>query len=123
MYYIYVMDEKRKNPRFKINQLIAYTPEGDQFHRAEALDISSGGVKCASAQAVEPMTSVFLLLKLPSAQGKGEREVACEGYVSHARMVDGRCVFGIRFTSVAPEGKSDFDAFIATLEKEESPLP
>jgi len=116
------MDEKRRNPRFKVNQLLAFTPEGDQFYRAEAVDLSQGGIKCASAQAIEPMTSVFLLLKLPGAAGEGENEVACEGYVSHSSLVDGRCLFGVRFTSVAPEGKAAFDAFISTLEKEEDPL-
>jgi len=117
------MDEKRKNPRFKVNQLVAFTPEGDQFLRAEAIDLSQGGIRCASAQAIEPMTSVFLLLTLPGAKGEGDREVACEGYVSHSRLIDGRYVFGVHFTGVAPEGKDALDTYISCLEKEEVSIP
>jgi hypothetical protein len=108
------MEEKRSSTRFKINQLVICTPEGDEFHRAEGIDLSRGGLKCASSQSVETMSAVFIMLKLPGPEG--ERQVRCEGYVSHSQMVEGRCVFGVKFSSIDPDDKAVFEAYIASLE-------
>lgn len=117
------MEEKRKSARFKLNQLLACTTEGEEFRRADAIDLSKGGVKCSSAQPIEPMTSVYLILKVPKADGTGERDINCEGYVSHSCMTEGKCVFGIRFTGIEEEGKADFDVFLASLASETPAAP
>ncbi len=116
------MDEKRGSPRFRIKQFVTCNPEGDEYYRVETVDISKGGMKCRTAHAVQPMTEVFFIIKVPHAGGE-EREVDCEGYISHSQMVEGVCVFGIRFTSIDPEGKADFEAFVDTLEREGEPAP
>ncbi|HOX33217.1 MAG TPA: PilZ domain-containing protein [Spirochaetales bacterium] len=109
------MEEKRKSPRFKINQLIAYLPNREEYLYAEGLDLSRGGMKCRSSQLVEPMTNLFMMLKLPQ-PGAEMRTVQCEGYVSHARMDGPSCVFGVTINSVFEDDKAFFDSYMASLE-------
>ena len=111
------MEEKRHEPRFRIRQLIAYGPTREEYVFAEGINLSHTGLSCRSAQLVEPMTNVFLMIKVPGAEG--ERQVRCEGYVSHSHMIEGQCVFGVRITEVYEGDRPYLEAFIASLEAEE----
>jgi len=112
------MEEKRANPRFRINQIIAYGPNREENLFAEGVNISRNGLSGTSGQIVEPMTNVFIMMHVPSppdASG-GESIVRCEGYVSHSRMEEGRCVFGVKITSVYEDDVLAFEAYLASLE-------
>jgi hypothetical protein len=111
------MEEKRKSPRFKIKQIIAYLPNREEYVYAEGIDISRGGMKCRSPECIEPMTNLFMMLKLPSeCSADGMRTVQCEGYVSHATMEDGKCVFGVRINSVYEADRPFFESYLSSLE-------
>jgi hypothetical protein len=113
------MEEKRKSTRFKINQLIAYLPNREEYLYAEGIDLSRGGVRCSSAQGVDTMTNVFLMVKVPAPEG--ERLVRCEGYVSHSRMEAGKCIFGVRISEVYADDKPFFEAYLDSLESSAEP--
>ena len=114
------MEEKRACPRFRINQIIAYGPNREENVFAETINISRLGVSCSSAQMVDPMTNVYLMMHVPSAPGSAEAEhaVRCEGYVSHAHVEGGRCVFGVKITPVYEDDQPAFEAYISSLEAE-----
>jgi hypothetical protein len=112
------MDEKRHDRRFRINQLIGYFPNREEYLWAEGHDMSRGGISCSSTAPVDPMTNVFVMVGIPSSEG--EKLVRCEGYVAHARMEGGRCVFGIKIMHVSEEDLPILDAYIESQEKEKS---
>jgi len=107
------MEEMRSSPRFKINQLIAYVDDREEYLHADGLDISRGGIKCSSPRAVDPMTDIYVMMKVPSPGG--EHLVRCEGYVSHSTKTAEACVFGVCISSIEPEDQPYFDAYIASL--------
>jgi hypothetical protein len=114
------MEEKRAFPRFKINQIIAYGPNREENVFAEIINISRNGLSCSSAQIIEPMTNVYLMMHVPSPPegNEGERAVRCEGYVSHSHIDAGLCVFGVKITSVYEDDAAVFEAYLASLENE-----
>jgi len=109
-----LVDEKRSAPRFRINQLIGYFPNREEYLWAEGLNLSREGLSCSAATAIDPLTNVFVMFGVPGADG--ERLVRCEGYVAHSQMVEGRCLFGIRIEHVSDEDKPHFEAYLASLE-------
>jgi hypothetical protein len=118
---IETMEEKRGAPRFRINQLIGYFPNREEYLWAEGLNLSRGGLSCSSAEPIDPLTNVFLMLGVPSENG--ERLVRCEGFVAHSQIVGDRCMFGIRIQRVSDEDKPYFDAYMAKLETSEDAAP
>lgn len=115
------MEEKRSSPRFRINQLIGYFPNREEYLWAEGIEISRGGLRCSSTAAVDPLTNVFIMIGVPSPDG--ERLVRCEGFVAHSRMEGDRCVFGIRIEHVSEDDKPYYDAYLQSLETEEDRKP
>ncbi len=111
------MEEKRSSRRFRINQLIGYFPNREEYLWAEGIEISRGGLRCSSAAAVDPLTNVFIMIGVPAPEG--ERLVRCEGYVAHSRMEGDRCVFGIRIEHVSDEDKPYYDTYLEGLETDE----
>jgi len=110
------MEEKRSAPRFRINQLIGYFPNREEYLWAEALNLSRGGLSCSSAEAIDPLTNVFVMLSVPGENS--ERIIRCEGFVAHSQMAEGRCLFGIRIQRVSDEDRPYLDAYMAKLEAE-----
>lgn len=105
--------DKRQDSRFRINQLIGYYPNREEYLWADGIDLSAGGMRCTSREALEPLTNVFLMVGLPGPEG--ERLVRCEGYVAWSRMEEGGCVFGVSFEHIAEEDKPYLDDYLATL--------
>ena len=110
------MNEKRGDRRFKINQLIGYFPNREEYLWAEGLNLSRGGISCSSAQAIDPLTNVYVMIGVPGASG--ERLIRCEGYVAHSQMVEGRCQFGIRIEKISEDDRPYLEAYIEKLENE-----
>jgi len=42
--------------------------------------------------------------------------VRCEGYVAHARLEGGSCVFGIRIDEIYEDDRPYFEAYLSSLE-------
>jgi PilZ domain. len=113
------MDEKRKAPRFRVNLLVDYYPNREEYLSAEGMDLSSGGIRCRGKEGVDPLTNVSITIGIPSPQG--EHLVRCEGYVAHARMEGEVCVFGITFERVFEEDLPYLERYLAELEGETPP--
>jgi hypothetical protein len=107
-------EERRMASRFRIDQMIGYYPNREEYLWAEGLNLSSGGIQCRSKEAVDPLTNVYLMIGVPSAEG--EHLVRCEGFVAYSRVEDdGLCRFGVRFESVAEEDRPYLAAFLGQL--------
>jgi len=107
-------EERRMAERFRIDQMIGYYPNREEYLWAEGLNLSAGGLQCSSKEAVDPLTNVYLMIGVPSAEG--EHLVHCEGFVAYSRIEeDGLCRFGVRFESIAEEDKPFLNAFLGQL--------
>jgi c-di-GMP-binding flagellar brake protein YcgR len=109
--------ERRSLPRFSINQLIGYFPNREEYLWAEGVNLSLGGVQCASREPIDPLTNVFMMLNIPTSEG--ERLVRCEGSVTYSRMENERCIFGVRFEDIAAEDRKLLEKYLASLKEEE----
>jgi hypothetical protein len=107
------MDEKREAPRFKINQLIGYYPNREEYLWAEGVDISLGGISCRSKEAVDTLTNVFLMVTVRGPDG--DHLVRVEGFVAHSEMVEGYCRFGVRIERIFDEDRPHLEAYLAGL--------
>ena len=70
-------DEKRIFKRFNLYQIIDMGMEGEKFFTAEGIDLSLGGVNCKSSYPVDPLSHVFIILKIP--KGSENYEIKTEG--------------------------------------------
>ena len=107
------MDEKREAPRFKIDQLIGYYPNREEYLCAEGLNISLGGISCRSKEAIDTLTNVFIMVSVHGPEG--DHLVRCEGYVAHAAMVDGFCRFGVKIERIFDEDRPYLEGYLASL--------
>jgi c-di-GMP-binding flagellar brake protein YcgR len=105
--------EKRKAERFRINQLIGYYPNREEYLWAEGVEISAGGMRCTCKDALDPLTNVYLMVGLPGPQG--ERLLHIEGYVAWSSMEEGRCLFGVSFQNMGEEDKRLLEEYLANL--------
>jgi|GEM_PF-2801340 len=120
-----MVSERKPAPRFKIEQMIGYFPNREEYLWAEGIALSRGSLTCRSRSAIEPLTNVFVMLSLlpggPAQTGQTDgspRRVRCEGYVSSSRAEeDGSCLFEIHFEGIQPEDKPYFDAYLRAAEE------
>ncbi len=109
--------ERRTAPRFKIDQMIGYYPNREEYLWAEALNISSGGLQCRSKTPLDPLTNVFIMLGPADAAGTAGKRVRCEGYVTYCRKEDdGSYISGIHFTGIQPEDKTYFESYLSKID-------
>jgi hypothetical protein len=124
------MEEQRKANRAPVSctieQFLEYQSDDyqrigndDKFIPVKALNLSSGGIACESAAAIEPLSRVFLIFSIPAPGGS--REIQSEGYVAHSSFDGRRCVFGIHFINLSAEDHSAIDAYIDAQVGREGP--
>jgi c-di-GMP-binding flagellar brake protein YcgR len=107
-------DEKRETTRFRINQLIGYYPNREEYLWAEGVNVSAGGIQCESREAIEPLTNVFIMISVPTEDG--ERLVRCEGFVAYSRMEGDHCRFGVKFDHIEEADRPYFERFLMGLD-------
>lgn len=79
---------------------------------AETLDISEGGMLCRATRPVEPLTSVYIMVEIPTEQGP--YELKTDGVVMHARMEGDACFFGVTFISLSESDRQVLLAYAAS---------
>ena len=106
-------EENRVHPRFTISQFISVSYDGESFIRVTAEDISQGGMSCSAAEPVDPMTSVFLMLSIPTPGG--EHVLKTEGKVLHCKKKDDRYLLGVKFQDLFESDKQALTEYLSLL--------
>lgn len=106
--------DRRQARRFQISQSIKLSMGHESFFEAEGLDLSAGGLRCSSAYALESLTRVFLMLRIPAEAGK-EHILNTEASVVHVRKVDDRYEYGIQFDPLPQEDLDVLNRYLASL--------
>jgi c-di-GMP-binding flagellar brake protein YcgR len=95
--------DKRKHPRFKIDQIIRLTYGNELFIQASGINISEGGVFCRTMEYVEPYTKVLILME--AATDSGEMELSSEGMVTRIEDDGEDYLAAIEFSSMNESDK------------------
>ncbi|HUX39355.1 MAG TPA: PilZ domain-containing protein [Rectinemataceae bacterium] len=94
--------EQRASPRFRLNQAIRLSVDGDdadEYLSAEIFDLSLEGVGILSDSPVPILSPMFLMFGFPEEEPPLGL-VRCEGYAARSEAVGDRYLIGVRFTSM-----------------------
>lgn len=113
-------EERRQYPRYRIDQLIELSFGRETFLNAEGVNVSEGGLLCLTETYVEPYSSVFILLGIPSDEsGQDYYEIRCEGIVLRCDQLNSSGYrVGIRFTDIMELDKQKIDKFVRLAKSE-----
>ncbi|HDP79437.1 MAG TPA: PilZ domain-containing protein [Spirochaetes bacterium] len=103
--------ENRKHPRITINQLVELDFNRENFVRAEAIDLSAGGLLCRTDEYCEPYVVVFIMMTLKLK--KGERIIKCEGVVLRCDKKGDLWETAINITSMDTSSEKILKSFLA----------
>lgn len=106
-------DNRRKYPRLELN--LPVTLQVAQWsHRAEAINISAGGILVACKDSFQADTPVKLSTVLPL--GKRELPLRIEGLIVHATPKgDGRYAMGIKFKRLISEDREALEHLLSMI--------
>ncbi len=114
------MTERRRAPRFAIEQLVELEYGKETFVRAKGVNISSSGLLCTVDTYVEPYTQVSLLISVPS--GPEGRKISCEGTVMRSEKSKGKYYIGISFSFFSDDDAKALAEFIDAEAASNKPL-
>jgi len=103
--------EKRRAPRFRIDQMIELSYGREESLRCQGVDLSEVGVLCKTELALAPGAKVFLLLSL--GPGEDDEPVSCEGVVIRSTPTDWGFESGVAFADLSPAFKVRLKGFLA----------
>jgi c-di-GMP-binding flagellar brake protein YcgR len=107
------MEERRRSPRYKIEQAIQISLGRENFMSAEALDISKQGISCLTNEQIEPYTRIFLVLSIK--EGNQTREITCEGMVLYTEKKGHLYKLGLEFTEMKDEDRDALKDHLASF--------
>ncbi|MEW5817520.1 MAG: PilZ domain-containing protein [Spirochaetota bacterium] len=113
-----MIDERRRFPRFQIDQLIQLSYERESFVAAKGVNISEGGILCITDAPVDIYSRVFLMLTLVFKERSEEKanEITCEGIVNRCDPEGDIYYVGIQFTDLQENEKRILKKYIDFLE-------
>lgn len=112
------MEEKRKDGRFRIYQMIQMSVGKEKFVACEGLNISKSGMLCKTNVAVNPSTRFYLMFEVPVKSKK--YEIKCEGLAAHVHEIDDGFEVGVTFTDLWEEDARILEMYINELKERES---
>jgi len=109
--------ERRKFPRFKIEQMISIDYGKQEFLEAHGIDFSEEGVRCLTSVEVEMHSRVYLLLTLPEVISKDP--FSCEGVVMYFEDIEDSefCYVGIQLVDLTDEQKNMVKSYLEMLKE------
>lgn len=105
-------EERRKHPRVVLSQLIEMSLMHEHYVQAETVNVSEGGLLCRSNSPVEPLTTVYLMLSIPT-EG-GDYMLKTEGAVMHLRKEGEAYTFGIAFSALNDKDRETLRGYTAS---------
>ena len=103
--------EKRKHPRFKINQLVEFDLGYEKFTAAEGINLSRNGILCKTEDELPLYSKVFMMMTI--SYKKNERIISLEGVVIRSFHRRGGWETGISLTSMDEASKEIFEEVMA----------
>jgi Tfp pilus assembly protein PilZ len=90
-------NDRRKHPRFKIDQMLQASFDRETYIHASGINISKSGLLCKTEQEMGLYSSIFLMIRV----NDEIPPVTCEGVVVRCEQEkDGTYEVGIQFTDI-----------------------
>lgn len=105
--------DRRKEERFRIQQMIGYGPGREEYLWAEGVDLSLSGMSCITTRPVDPLTELYIMIDIP-AEGRW-KQVRVEGYIAHVTLHGDFYHFGVIFTDVSDNDRENLEAYLDKL--------
>lgn len=105
---------KRRSPRFSIQQLIRMSWDREEFLQAEGVNISSTGMLLHSSVPMEHYSTLFLMFEIESSGGP--RTVKTEGVVMRCEKEEDYYSIGVEFTELTEAEKKELNDFLSSLD-------
>lgn len=103
--------DRRKYPRFEINQIVEISLLKETFFNAESLNVSEGGILCKSRYETEPLSQIFIMFDLYLKEKT--YAIKSDGVVVRCdRDTDGLFLIGIQFEDISREDQDKIREYL-----------
>lgn len=102
--------ERRKTPRFSINQMIEMEMGKENFISAEGVNISEEGLLCHTSESMEPYSRVYMQISFEKSQKK--QTIACEGVVVRCKKNKKNFDTALEFADIDETDKKKIHTFV-----------
>lgn len=106
-------DERRRLPRFKISLFIELSFDREEYFQAEAVDLSSGGMKLRSLDSLESGTRLYLQLSFLVTDK--EELFRTEAVVMHTAKGEDCYELGLMFDEPPSEEKAKLERYLSVI--------
>ena len=113
-----MQESRRKTERVVISQLIDMSLMRERDIVARTININEGGILCESELPVEPLSPVYLMVRIPTTGP--EYLLRTEGVVVHSRMEGDRCLFGISFSPLLERDRQAVRDYLSLVPAEQA---
>jgi len=104
-------EDRRKHPRFSLNQCIQISYGKENFIEAEAINISQNGLLCNSSVPIDNLDRIYMLIDLSFENDV--KTIECEGILMYAKSVSGKNQFGVQFIEMDAENSYTLKQYLA----------
>jgi len=102
--------ERRKSPRFTINQMIDLELGRENYIAAEGVNISEEGLLCHTSESLEPYSRIYLQFSLDGEKKK--QVITCEGVVVRCKKNRKNYDTALEFADMAESDKKKVHSFL-----------
>ncbi|MBP7554497.1 MAG: PilZ domain-containing protein [Spirochaetes bacterium] len=103
--------DRRKYPRFEINQIVEISLLKETFFNAESLNVSEGGILCKSRYETDPLSQIFIMFDLYLKDKT--YAIKSDGVVVRCdRDTDGLFLIGIQFEDISREDQDKIREYL-----------
>jgi hypothetical protein len=108
-------EDKRRVPRFTMDQMIELNFEKEEFVAASGVNISELGVMCRTSRYLDEGARVFLMFSLvcPAC----ESTIQCEGIVIHCKKTGASYSIGIEFSDLKPADREMIQLYTKSIQQ------
>lgn len=103
------MQEKRRHPRFRIDQMIEISFGKENYFTAMGVNLSEGGLLAQSLLPAEPSSRMFIMLSLD----QGGPPISCEGIVVRSDQTAEGWNLGLKLVEMDPRDRERLNAFLS----------
>lgn len=104
--------EKRRSPRYTLNQLVNIEYGREDYVYGDAVDISETGIGVLCDSAIAPSSRMFIMFQLGESGG---HTVRCEGFVTRSEKTSaGRYHVGVDFAEMIDSDRNAIVEFLAS---------
>ena len=104
------MEERRKYPRFTINQFIELSFEKETEINAQGINIIEAGFMCHTDEYVDPYTKLFVLLSLNG--NSNVQQISVEGMVMRCMKKGKNYETAVEFVEITDDNRQRIRKFI-----------